>query len=93
MHVGHDDIAVPVHCHSTGAVKSSTGGAGSISMALLASACNCGHQALRRDHADTIVSTVAHYYIAGHVHRHANGMIERNGSVLFIPIARLAGAR
>eukprot|EP00959_Pyramimonas_sp_CCMP1952_P156713 3277606-Pyramimonas_sp.AAC.1 len=94
VRISHDDIAVPVHCHSAGAVRSSTGGAGSISMALLASARNRGHQALRRDLADTMVFTVGHYYIAGPVHRHATGLVELNVSVVSVcSIALLAGAR
>eukprot|EP00959_Pyramimonas_sp_CCMP1952_P418606 8769520-Pyramimonas_sp.AAC.1 len=45
-------------------------------MAHLASARQCGHQDLRCDRADTMITKVGHYSIAVPVHRHSAGPVE-----------------
>eukprot|EP00976_Prorocentrum_cordatum_P067746 1178877-Prorocentrum_minimum.AAC.3 len=57
--VCHDDVAFPVHRHAAGQVELS-GSALSVSMARHTSARQCGHQALRRNRADTMVERVRH---------------------------------
>eukprot|EP00976_Prorocentrum_cordatum_P105356 1194245-Prorocentrum_minimum.AAC.5 len=80
VHVGHNDIAAPVHCYSNGGIKLS-GGTRSISMTLHASARQCGHQALR------------HNDIAVPVNCHSVGAVKSStGGAGSISIARLASA-
>eukprot|EP00976_Prorocentrum_cordatum_P076343 1182267-Prorocentrum_minimum.AAC.2 len=91
--VGHNNIAVPVHRQSTGAVEAGDS-ALSVSMALLASARYCGYHALRTDLADAMVVHIAHYDVALPVHRHSIGPLEKSpGRPCAVLTALLAGAR
>eukprot|EP00976_Prorocentrum_cordatum_P105355 1194245-Prorocentrum_minimum.AAC.4 len=89
---GHDDIAGAVYCHFAWPVELSVG-AISISISLLASARQCGHQAVRRDRADTIVLQVGHDDIAVPIHCHSAGAIKLSGGAVSVLIARIASAR
>eukprot|EP00959_Pyramimonas_sp_CCMP1952_P168896 3528392-Pyramimonas_sp.AAC.1 len=62
-------------------------------MTLLASARQCGHHALRRDRADTMVVLVGHNDIAVAVHCHLVGEVELSGIALSVSMARHASAR
>eukprot|EP00976_Prorocentrum_cordatum_P116137 1196117-Prorocentrum_minimum.AAC.4 len=62
-------------------------------MARLSSAHQCGHQALRRDLADTITCPGGHNDISGAVHCHSPWPAELSGGAISVSIARLASAR
>eukprot|EP00976_Prorocentrum_cordatum_P095576 1190234-Prorocentrum_minimum.AAC.1 len=70
--ISHKNVALPVHCHSAGVAELS-GGALFVSIALLAGARQCGHQALRRDLLNTMVVIISHNDIAVSFHRHSEG--------------------
>eukprot|EP00959_Pyramimonas_sp_CCMP1952_P282939 5914296-Pyramimonas_sp.AAC.1 len=76
--IGHNDIAVPVHCHSI-RTEELSGGALSVSIARPASPRQCGHQALRRDPADTMVARVRHKNVALPINCHSSRAVEPSG--------------
>eukprot|EP00959_Pyramimonas_sp_CCMP1952_P241077 5038210-Pyramimonas_sp.AAC.2 len=84
--VGHYNIAAPVHCHTPGAGKL-RGVALSISIASLASARQCGHQALRRDLANTLVLCFCHNDVALPIHCHSIRTVELSGGALSVSMA------
>eukprot|EP00959_Pyramimonas_sp_CCMP1952_P133714 2796087-Pyramimonas_sp.AAC.1 len=90
--IGHDDVALPVHGHSPGAVEVRNS-ALSVLMACLAGARQCGHQALRRYFADAVVPHIGHVGVAVAVHCNSYGAAELSHRPFSVSMACLASAR
>ena len=67
VQVGHDDVAVPIHCDGEGAVELSNCPF-SVFMPRGTSACQSGHTALWCNYADTVVLLVSHGDAAVPIH-------------------------
>jgi hypothetical protein len=90
-HVSHNDVAIPIHCDSTGKVELSNGPF-SVSMALFASARQGGHKALWCDYADTVATRVSHNDVAVPIRCDSIGIAELSNGPFSILMAGLTSA-